>query len=201
MKVAEAPELFVAQNADKRFLASIMVQRLDRGCRALLFQQLLLSTTHRISRPPPSAAAVARAGIRCPSACPWPGLGRKRADQAIQLNSSMRWAPTQVPASGAPPLSSRGAHAHAQRQSTQVHRGRKRQNENSPASIKDFPELPILVFVTKQDRPSLYSYHRIFKSTRVVTEPVSGEALGRYCRGRLSYTPMPFQNSPDARIC
>lgn len=53
------------------------------------------------------------------------------------------------------------------------HRGRKRYNENSPGnrSIKDFPELPILVFVKKQDRPSLYSYHGIFKSTRVVTEP------------------------------
>lgn len=38
-------------------------------------------------------------------------------------------------------------------------------------SIKDFPELPILVLVKKQDRPSLYSYHGIFKNTRVVTDP------------------------------
>lgn len=53
------------------------------------------------------------------------------------------------------------------------YRGRTEYSEASPdnRSIIDFPELPILVFVKRQARPSLYSYHGSFKSMGVFTEP------------------------------
>ncbi|MGM5031157.1 hypothetical protein [Tardiphaga sp. 803_E3_N1_3] len=52
------------------------------------------------------------------------------------------------------------------------YRGRTKYNEGSPAnrSIIDYPDLPILVFIKEQDRPSLYSFRGIFSNTGVVTE-------------------------------
>lgn len=52
------------------------------------------------------------------------------------------------------------------------YRGRTKYSEASPEnrSIIDFPELPILVFVKRQARPSLYSYHGFFRNMGVVTE-------------------------------
>ena len=46
----------------------------------------------------------------------------------------------------------------------------KKNDEQLPEnrSIIDYPELPILVFVKKQDRPSLYSYHGFFMNLGVV---------------------------------
>jgi len=52
------------------------------------------------------------------------------------------------------------------------YRGRVTYDETLPEnrSIIDYPEMPILVFVKQQARPSLYSYHGIFKNVRVVVE-------------------------------